>query len=261
MQTNQKLLTIAEAADLLNVSKASLRRWTNQGQLKCHRLGERKERRFLLSDLMAYAPIGEKSLLASQAASSESISDPTSSPCNDHLHFCSQYRNSNEQWAMLQPHLLRHLEPGTVTVYLYEGDVTRIENWITKAGFDPGTLQAQGILRLIPADSIYLKDGCFEVDRIMAFWKNTFTNLKVAGTERLFISGEMSWATKGAPGSELLLEYESKLQETVVDYPWVTVLCQYDLNAFPSTTIYDTLVIHPCVQREAGSTGGLAIYA
>ena len=47
----QKLLTIAEAAALLNVSKMTIRRWTNSGKLACSRIGPRKERRFLRTDL------------------------------------------------------------------------------------------------------------------------------------------------------------------------------------------------------------------
>jgi len=41
-----ELLDIGQAAAFLNVSEASLRRWTNSGRLVCLRVGQRRERRF-----------------------------------------------------------------------------------------------------------------------------------------------------------------------------------------------------------------------
>jgi len=49
-----ELLDIGEAAQFLNVSETSLRRWTNDGLLPCLRVGRRRERRFLRGDLMAF---------------------------------------------------------------------------------------------------------------------------------------------------------------------------------------------------------------
>ena len=49
-----ELLNIKEAAALLKVSEASLRRWTNSGRLACMRLGAKRERRFRREDLMAF---------------------------------------------------------------------------------------------------------------------------------------------------------------------------------------------------------------
>jgi excisionase family DNA binding protein len=48
-----ELLDIQQAAALLQVSPASLRRWTNTGQLTAFRIGGRRERRFRRSDLLA----------------------------------------------------------------------------------------------------------------------------------------------------------------------------------------------------------------
>ncbi len=47
----EHLLDIKEAARVLNVSEMSIRRWTNSGKLNCFRVGGKRERRFLMSDL------------------------------------------------------------------------------------------------------------------------------------------------------------------------------------------------------------------
>jgi excisionase family DNA binding protein len=50
----EKLLNVKEAAEFLNVSEMTVRRWTNDGLLKCYRVGGRRARRFKQEDLLAY---------------------------------------------------------------------------------------------------------------------------------------------------------------------------------------------------------------
>jgi len=51
---NDGLMTLDEAAAYLGVAKITLRRWTVNGQLRCVRVGSRRDRRFRKSDLDAY---------------------------------------------------------------------------------------------------------------------------------------------------------------------------------------------------------------
>lgn len=50
----ERLLDIKDAAEFLNVSEMSIRRWTNSGTLNCYRVGGKRERRFRMSDLEAF---------------------------------------------------------------------------------------------------------------------------------------------------------------------------------------------------------------
>jgi excisionase family DNA binding protein len=45
------LLTLGEAARLLNVHDNTIRRWSNRGLIKFYRVGSRGDRRFKLSDI------------------------------------------------------------------------------------------------------------------------------------------------------------------------------------------------------------------
>ena len=56
MTSRDRLLTIQEAADLLGMSKATLRRWTKAGILDCERVNERGDRRFDKRCLEAVVP-------------------------------------------------------------------------------------------------------------------------------------------------------------------------------------------------------------
>ncbi len=50
---SKELLTVREASRLLNVHTNTLRGWTEQGVLKAHRVGPRRDRRFKRDDVMA----------------------------------------------------------------------------------------------------------------------------------------------------------------------------------------------------------------
>jgi excisionase family DNA binding protein len=53
------LLTLSEAAELLNIHVNTVRRWSNQGMLKARRIGNRRDRRFRQGDVESLAEDGE----------------------------------------------------------------------------------------------------------------------------------------------------------------------------------------------------------
>src|SRR6516162_8837830 len=104
MSEKQRFLTITEAAEFLQVSETSLRRWTNSGKLRCFRVGGRSERRFLKEDLLAF--MRTMNLQPEpQLAETEIISDSIS----EERHICLFFVNQDEQWQMMRPYLLEHL--------------------------------------------------------------------------------------------------------------------------------------------------------
>ena len=76
MPEKQRFLTITEAAEFLQVSETSLRRWTNNGTLRCFRVGGRNERRFLKEDLLAFMQKIDLQLDVQDARKPKSYSDP-----------------------------------------------------------------------------------------------------------------------------------------------------------------------------------------
>jgi len=47
-----KLISIKEAARILNVHTETLRRWDNEGKLKAQRVGPRQDRKYLPTDII-----------------------------------------------------------------------------------------------------------------------------------------------------------------------------------------------------------------
>jgi excisionase family DNA binding protein len=50
----ERLLGLTDAAALLGVSKATLRKYSNEGRIKSYRIGTGKHRRFRKRDLLAF---------------------------------------------------------------------------------------------------------------------------------------------------------------------------------------------------------------
>ena len=68
--------------------------------------------------------------------------------------------------------------------------------------------------------------------------------LEQMGCPAVRATGETSWAVRGIPGCDRLLEYEARLNTALETVP-VTAVCQYDVNLFDGGTILDVLRVHP----------------
>ncbi len=49
-----RMLTVRQVADYLQVSICSIRRWSDKGHLKFYRVGSRGDRRYLLGDVLGF---------------------------------------------------------------------------------------------------------------------------------------------------------------------------------------------------------------
>jgi hypothetical protein len=99
-------------------------------------------------------------------------------------------------------------------------------------------------LFLATASETYTPDGTFDADEMLSKLKGIYHSAKDGGFHGCRGSGEMSWALKGMPGSERLLEYESRINNVIIDHPLI-VMCQYDATRFNGATILGVLKVHP----------------
>jgi hypothetical protein len=55
MKTNEtRMLAITGVANMLNLHPNTVRRWSDQGIFKTYRMGNRRDRRFMLSDILRF---------------------------------------------------------------------------------------------------------------------------------------------------------------------------------------------------------------
>src|SRR6266853_1606328 len=137
MASNSELLDIAEAAALLRVSEASLRRWTNGGRLPCRRIGGRRERRFQRADLMAFLE-----------------GDASERPAS---HVCAFYASDVGRTRQAASLIGKGLDAGSVCIL-----TAQLEFWAT--AFAAGTRDGARALRVVGdvSGGSLARDGDFD---------------------------------------------------------------------------------------------------
>jgi excisionase family DNA binding protein len=244
-----KLLTLDDAASFLGVSKVSLRRWTNDGLLECHRIGPQGRRRFDLEQLRTFA---ERSSPGSRQESEPRYplhrlsSKPAAEP---RPHVCVFFRNPVEQWEVFRRYFLHHYRRRQPTLYIHSASSeVQIKEWLSSEGLDFDEVTKSGLLRLWSADTAYLRAGHFSADAMIAFVRQMIIRTNAEAHPAHLITGEMDWYLSKAPGVEEIHEYERRLNFLQDEFPQVTIVCQYDVSRFDVESAIEACCSHPLVE-------------
>lgn len=160
-------------------------------------------------------------------------------------HICYLY-NSDEERRRILPLFARHalLEN---EAFGYLADVpTRADLPEAIAELDLATalLGAPGQVELATSMEGYYPDGSFDPEKLLASLRRKYAQARAAGLQGARMAGEMDWALRGVPGTERIIECESRINELVKETP-ITVMCQYDLRKFDGGMMFDVMNVHP----------------
>jgi hypothetical protein len=92
----------------------------------------------------------------------------------------------------------------------------------------------------------YYPMGRFDPDDMIARLREAYQQCQANGMAGARFAGEMSWALRGVPGADRILECESRINDLIEEAP-MTIMCQYDLTRFDGGLIYEVLNAHPVV--------------
>jgi len=129
----------------------------------------------------------------------------------------------------------------------YFSDVTpseMITGWLRDLEVDVGSLEKSDQLVISNAEETYCPEGRFIPEQMLEKLKSFYVESLEKGYSGARATGEMTWALKGIPGSEKLVEYEAKINTIIEDYPF-TPICQYDATYFDGSTLLNVLKVHP----------------
>ena len=162
-------------------------------------------------------------------------------------HYCGMYRTDEDWRAIIVDFIRGGIARNEKLCYLVNvTTVDQLKATLTAAGIDVGPLIEKGQLVILTAREAYLKDGQFDPDRMIALLEEETDKAIAEGYTALRATGEMTWALAGEPGSERLVEYESRVNELFAKKPCYG-LCQYDRRRFDSEMLLDILHVHPKV--------------
>ncbi len=228
------LLTIHQAAALLQVSPTSLRRWTQSGQLKCERVGGRRERRFRRADLMRCleAPDTPPQTFTAAERAAEVTLASLVIPWGSHL--CDVYATDQGRLRLGVPFLAQGLargepcflvaEPEVATLLLAE--VCRVE---------PRAAAAVSAGRLI------IRPGCAQPLDMLDIFFTAFSEQGLRNAAGIRVLGDMaSFLDQGAT-PEALMAFEQRYDAELAGAFPVVSLCQYDARRFSGVS-----VLHAC---------------
>jgi excisionase family DNA binding protein len=249
MTESPGMLTLEEAARYLGVSKTSLRRWTKEGQLHCHRIGVRAERRFdkkMLDEFLLRRSTGP-ALAREEASASEAVQQAARGG-GYHKHVCLYFRNPIEQWEAFRGYFLDHFKAGFPTTYLHHASSReQVMERVQQEGIDAQDAVNRGLLRMVPASESYLRQGIFSADFMISFMRLILVRQAADGFRKHLVTGEMDWFFTGTPGVEEIHTYERRLNKLLDEYPDVTIVCQYDITKFDGEGVLQACGSHPLV--------------
>jgi PAS domain S-box-containing protein len=162
-------------------------------------------------------------------------------------HLCCLYETEEEHRALLTPYLRLGLERGEKVVYVADAHTRdAVLQYLTDDGFDSKAYLESGQLVLATPRETYLRDAPFDPDKMIAFLRMTTQQALAEGYPALRVTGEMTWALGGAPGSDRLIEYESKLNDFFPGSQCLAI-CQYDRRRFGPAMLLDVISTHPAI--------------
>ncbi|MFP4180358.1 MAG: MEDS domain-containing protein [Spirochaetaceae bacterium] len=162
-------------------------------------------------------------------------------------HMCLVFRDETERRKMVSKFVESGvLDDERVSYFVDDGTPSDVIEWLASMDVDLTEAQKRHFLSVENAADTYCPDGTFKPDRMLNSLKELYTESKEAGYPNARVTGEMSWALRGMPGSERLIEYESRINTVVKTHP-ITAMCQYDAHKFSGRLIYKALQVHPYI--------------
>jgi len=160
-------------------------------------------------------------------------------------HMCLIFQDEKERRKIIAEFLEKGLLEHEKVAY-FADVMTRDEvvDWLRECDIDITEEMAANNLVVQDSLTAYCPGGKFVPEEMLGRLKAFYNDSVTQGYNQGRVSGEMSWALKGIPGSERLMEYEAWVNEVFKTHP-ITAICQYDANKFSGALIMDVLKVHP----------------
>lgn len=160
-------------------------------------------------------------------------------------HMCLIYSSEEERTKIITLFVESGLKSGDKVGYFTDKtSPEEITDWLHKKEIKLPDPDRSNQLTITSTEDTYFPEGKFVPEETLEVLRSYYINACEEHFPSVRVSGEMSWALKGIPGSEHLMEYESKANEVFKQFP-ITAICQYDANKFDGATILKCLKVHP----------------
>ncbi len=239
MSDTVELLDISEAAQFLNVSETSLRRWTNAGALDCLRIGLRRERRFRRADLLSFMEQPAAAQLPSDGKGGsmkvqDSRDEPLATIHGNHL--CGIYGSDAGRLDLVVLFLLEGLHKKSVCFLVAP---SRVQGQVLKAM----KRRRSSLDSDIQAGRLVVSEHQKTPAAQCRFFETAMQKAEEDGVESFRVVGDM-WGLRLNVSAKQMIQLEVAFERLIVRRFPVVALCTYDARKFTGVELLDALKDH-----------------
>ncbi|MGH3343542.1 MAG: MEDS domain-containing protein [Carbonactinosporaceae bacterium] len=164
-------------------------------------------------------------------------------------HLCLCFDSDREQGGVVAAFVREGIASHHKVLYLADKAPDRVLASLRTRGLDPTPHLASGQLAVSSTQETYLQRVPFEPEHMIDTLSAEADLALEGGYRALSVTGEMSWALRGYPGSDRVVEFESRVASVFAARP-VLAVCQYDRRRFPAGQLAALQRVHPGVLAD-----------
>ena len=164
-----------------------------------------------------------------------------------HRHVCAFFHGAEEEYRVLLPFVKEGLARGEKAFHIVDPKLRdeHLER-LSSGGVDVPSVEKNGQFELHHWHEVYLRDGHFDRDRMLACMQEVLEQSQRDGFPLARVMGHAEWASGDWPGVDDFLEYECRLNNIIPQYK-DAVICLYDLTKCGGNLIIDVMRTHPMI--------------
>ncbi len=162
-------------------------------------------------------------------------------------HVCAFFNSDEEEYRVLLPFIKDGLKSGDKAVHVLNPEQRQDHlQRLVAAGIDPAAAQQNGQLELRTNTEVYLPDGRFDQDRMLAVFEQLASGNAPGGFPLSRICCRMDWAVQDRSHVDDVIEFEARVNEVWLHHD-DAVICTYHLGQFGGDAVIDIMRTHPMV--------------
>jgi len=161
-------------------------------------------------------------------------------------HACAFFANDEEEYRVLLPFIREGLSCGDKAVHVINPEARQDHlQRLAEVGIDSSAHQQSGQLQIRINTEVYLRDGHFDQDRMLAAFEGMAASARNAeGFPMSRIVCWMDWATGDQSRIQDVIEFESRVNDVWLRYD-DAVICTYHLGQLSGDAVVDIMRTHP----------------
>jgi dienelactone hydrolase len=169
--------------------------------------------------------------------------------CGKH-HIGVLFHSADEKYEALLPFIKEAFDLGHEAIHVVDPNLRNDHRRrLTHAGIDIARSEQSGQFELHDWTGLYLCDGRFDKDRVLASVRSLVETSRQQGYGKIHAIGNMGWALQAHTSMDDLMEYEARVNQIWPD-DGGAAFCAYDLAKFNGATIVNVIRTHPLIMID-----------